>query len=124
MKKIIIASIFALNCLTIFAQKPFFYNLSATLPVNEKTTKLYIAYEAAGIKFKDSLDFGKKQLTLKKTLTQPVEATIYTNNKTVKPLSVMLANNTLSLVMADNSISIGVIFRFTVNYPQKTTRQD
>lgn len=107
MKKIIITSILAFSCLTIFAQKSFFYNLSMTIPTNSKVTKLYIAYEVAGIKFKDSLDFGKKQLTLKKILTQPVAATIYTNNSKVEPLSVMLANNTISVVIIDNSISIG-----------------
>ena len=106
MKKIIIASIFAFSCLTNFAQKSFFYNLSTTLPTDENLTKLYIAYEVAGIKFKDSLDFGKKQLTLKKILNQPVAATIYTNNNQNEPLSVMLANNTLSVVVTDNLISI------------------
>ena len=106
MKKIIITSIIVFNCLTIFAQKTFFYNLSTTLPKNEKVTKLYIAYEVAGIKFKDSLDFDKKQLTLKKTLTQPVAATIYTNSSKIEPLSVMLANNNLFVVITDNSVSI------------------
>lgn len=107
MKKTIITSIFIFSCLTIFAQKSFFYNLSTTLPKNESVTKLYIGYDVAGIKFKDSLDFGKKQLSLKKTLTQPVAATIYTNNSTVQPLSVMLANNTLSVVINESAISIG-----------------
>lgn len=106
MKKIIITSIIVFNCLTIFAQNTFFYNLITTLPKNEKVTKLYIAYEVAGIKFKDSLDFDKKQLTLKKTLTQPVAATISTNSSNIEPLSVILANNNLSVVITDNSISI------------------
>ena len=106
MKKIIITLIIAFSCLTIFAQKFFFYNLSTTLPKNEKVNKLYIAYEVAGIKFKDSFDFGKKQLTLKKMLTQPVSATIYTNNIKIEPLTVMLANNILLMVINDNSISI------------------
>lgn len=69
-------------------------------------TKLYIAYEVAGMKFKDSLDFSKKQLTLKKALTQPVAATLYTNSNKIEPLSVMLANNNLFVVITDNSISI------------------
>ena len=70
-------------------------------------SKLYIAYEVAGIKFKNSLDFNKKQLTLRTSLKQPVAATIYTNDSKVKPLAVMLANNTLSVVVANNSISKG-----------------
>jgi peroxiredoxin len=107
MNKINITLILGLNCLTIFAQKSFYYNISTTLPSNEKVTKLYIAYEMAGIKFKDSLDFNKKKLTLKKTLTQPVAASIYTNSNKIEPLSVMLANNILSVVISDNSISIG-----------------
>ena len=106
MKKIIIISIIAFSCLTIFGQKSFFYNISTTLPLNAKVTKLYIVYEFAGIKFKDSLDFSKKQLTLKKILTQPVAASIYTNNIKIEPLTVMLANNTLSVVITDNLISI------------------
>jgi len=107
MKKTIITSILVFNCLMTFAQKSFFYNISTTPPTNEKVTKLYIAYEVAGIKFKDSLDFNKNQLTLKKTLSQPVAATIYTNRNKPEPLSVMLANNILSLTITDNSISIG-----------------
>lgn len=107
MKKIIITLILGLYCRTIFAQMSFYYNISTTLPSNEKVTKLYIAYEMAGIKFKDSLDFNKKQLTLKKTLNQPVAASIYTNSNKIETLSVMLANNTLSIVISDSSISIG-----------------
>lgn len=75
-------------------------------PATSKVTKLYITYEIAGIKYKDSLDFSTKQLILKKTLTQPVAATIYTDNKKINPLSVMLANNTLSVVIVDNRVSI------------------
>lgn len=106
MKKLIITSIIVLNSLTIFAQKTFFYNVSSTLPKNENVTKLYIAYEVAGIKFTDSLDFSKKQVTLKKVLTQPVAATIYTNISKIEPLSVMLANNTLLVVISNNAITI------------------
>lgn len=106
MKKISIILIFTFSCFTIFAQQPFFYNLITTLPPNEKATKLYVAYEIAGIKYKDSLDFGEKQLELKKTLKQPVAATIYTNNSNVAPLSVMLANNTFSVVVNETSIAV------------------
>ncbi|WP_353480782.1 TlpA disulfide reductase family protein [Haliscomenobacter sp.] len=106
MKKIIITSILAINCLTVFTQKSFFYNLSTTLSKNESVTKLYISYEIAGIKFKDSLDIGKKHLTLKKTLTQPVAATISTNSSKVEQASVMLANNNLNIILTDNSILI------------------
>jgi peroxiredoxin len=106
MKKIFTISIIVFNCLTIFAQKTFFYNLSTTLPKNAQVTKLYIAYEIAGIQFKDSIDFNDKQLTLKKTLSQPAAANIYTNSSKIKPLSVMLANNNLLVVITDNSISI------------------
>jgi peroxiredoxin len=106
MKKIIITSILAINCLTVFSQQSFFYNINTTLPNNENVSKLYISYEIAGIKFKDSLDFLKKQVKFNKTLSQPVAATISTNNKKIKPISVMLANNNLSVFFTDNSISI------------------
>ncbi|MCU0351493.1 MAG: AhpC/TSA family protein, partial [Flavobacterium sp.] len=106
MKKIIITSIIILNCLTIIAQRSFFYELSLTRSKDEKTTKLYVAYEIAGIKFKDSLDLEKKQLTIKKILTQPVAATIYTNSNKIEPLSLILANNNISVALTDHSISI------------------
>lgn len=106
MKKIIIITIILFNCLTILAQKTFFYNLSTTIPKNEKVTKLYIAYEIAGIKFKDSLDFDKNKLTLKKTLKQPVAATIYTNLNNIDPVSLILANNNISVKIKDNKILI------------------
>ena len=107
MTKFIITLILAFNCLTVFAQKSFFYNLSATLPNTTGVTKLYISYEIVGIKYQDSLDFQKKQLTLKKTLPQPVSATISTNNSKIEPISVMLANNNLNVKIINNSISVG-----------------
>jgi thiol-disulfide isomerase/thioredoxin len=106
MKKIIITSFLTFSCLTIFAQKSFFYDLILTLPTNKEVTKLYISYEIAGTKFKDSLDLTKKQLTIKKTLLQPVAATIYTNSIKIEPTSIMLANNNISIVINENSISI------------------
>ena len=39
-------------------------------------------------------------------MTQPVAATLYTDNNKVEPLTAMLANNALSVVITDNSISI------------------
>lgn len=107
MKKKIFTYLLSFNCLTLFSQQPFFYKLSTATTANEKLTKLYIAYEVAGIKYKDSLELGKKTLTLKKTLTQPVAATIYTNYNKIEPVSVMLANNTISVIITNNSISIG-----------------
>jgi peroxiredoxin len=106
MTKFIITSILVINCLTVFAQKSFFYNLSATLSNNTSVTKLYISYEIVGIKYQDSLDFQKKQLTLKKTLPQPVSATISTNSSNIEPISVMLANNNLNIKIINNSISV------------------
>lgn len=107
MTKFIITLILAINCLTVFAQKSFFYNLSATLPKTTEVNKLYISYEIVGVKYQDSLDLLKKQLTLKKTLSQPVSATISTNSSQIKPISAMLANNNLNVMITDNSISIG-----------------
>lgn len=106
MKKIIIIFIFTINCLAVFAQKTFYYSLSMAFPKSQKTTRLFIDYEIAGIKFKDSLGFDKKQTTLKKRLTQPVAATIYTNDNDIKSLSVILANNDLMVTITKNSISV------------------
>lgn len=107
MKKIIFASILMINVLTTFSQQSFFYNLTTFLPKDEKVTKLYIAYEIAGLKYQDSLDFTKNQLKIKKTLNQPVAATIFTNINKIEPLNVMLANNKVTVVISENSISIG-----------------
>ncbi|MEM0544017.1 TlpA disulfide reductase family protein [Flavobacterium sp. j3] len=107
MTKFTIALLLAFSSVTVFAQQTFFYNLSTTLPANKSVTKLYVSYEIAGIKYQDSLDFQKKQLTLKKVLPQPVAATISTNDDKIMPLDVMLANNNLNVVITDNSITIG-----------------
>jgi len=106
MKKIIFASILMINVLTTFAQQSFFYNLTTSLPKDKKVIKLFIAYEIAGLKYQDSLDFTKNELKVKKILTQPVAATIYTNINIIEPLNVMLANNSLTVLISENSISI------------------
>jgi len=106
MKKIIFASILLINVLTTFAQQSFFYNLTTSLPKDKKVTKLFIAYEIAGLKYQDSLDFTKNQFKVKKIFTQPVAATIYTNINIIEPLNVMLANNSLTVLISENSISI------------------
>jgi len=107
MKKIIFASILMIKVLTTFAQQSFFYNLTTTIPKDGKVTKLYIAYEIAGLKYQDSVDFTKNQLKIKKALTQPVAATIFTNINKIEPLTVMLANNNLTVLISENSISVG-----------------
>lgn len=106
MKKIILLTFFALNCFTVFAQKTFFYTLNASQKANEKITKLFVDYEIAGVKFKDSVDFNNPIASLTKPLTQPVAASIYTNNKSIQPISVMLANNTINLVITEKSIAV------------------
>lgn len=67
---------------------------------------MFIAFEIAGLKYQDSLDFTKNQFKVKKILTQPVAATIYTNINIIEPLNVMLANNGLTVLISENSISI------------------
>ena len=67
MKKIIILAVFIFNCLTVFAQKSFYYTMNASQKTNEKATKLFVEYEIAGIKYKDSLNFNDKQNFLKKS---------------------------------------------------------
>lgn len=107
MKKIFLSSFFLLSCLLSFAQTKFFYTLRTKLPDNPKLTRLYITYEIAGIKFKDSLDLGKNKITFKRSLDQPVAATIYTNNSKSEPVSVILANNDIDIVLRENTISVG-----------------
>jgi peroxiredoxin len=69
-------------------------------------SKLYVAYEIAGVKYKDSLDFTKNETKMTKPLTQPVAAEIYTNNKEIKPKSVFLANNTLKIAITEKNILV------------------
>lgn len=106
MKRIIILTFFALNYFTVFAQKTFSYTLNASQKADQKITKLFVEYEIAGIKFKDSAIFNNPQTSLTKTLTQPVAASIYTNSKIIQPISVMLANNTINLSITEKSIAI------------------
>jgi peroxiredoxin len=105
MKRITLLSLLLLPFIG-FAQKSFFYTLNASQKTNEKTIKLFIDYEIAGIKFKDSLSLNDKKKSITKTLRQPVAATIYTKNNKIQPLSVFLANNTLNLEVTEKSISI------------------
>jgi hypothetical protein len=60
MKRIILLSLLLLPFIG-FAQKSFFYTLNASQKTNEKTIKLFIDYEIAGIKFKDSLSLNDKK---------------------------------------------------------------
>ncbi|NJL15361.1 MAG: AhpC/TSA family protein [Microscillaceae bacterium] len=107
MKRFILLVFLVFNYLIIFAQEPFYYELSVALPINTDANSLYIEYEIAGIMFKDSLDLGGKQFTFNKTLPQPVAATISINSNKVEPISVMLANNSLNITIRNNSISVG-----------------
>jgi peroxiredoxin len=106
MKKIILLLFFSLIYSHSFAQKTFFYKINTSQITNKSITKIYVEYEIAGLKFKDDLKFIDNKFTITKILTQPVAATIYTNSNTIKPIPVMLANNTLQLVLSDESIEI------------------
>lgn len=79
----------------------FFYSL--TVPVSKTNTinELYVSYEIAGIKYIDSLEFNNKPIKFYKALQQPVAATIYTDNSSVPPLSVILTNEELLLDVED-----------------------
>jgi peroxiredoxin len=104
--KTLITLIFTFNYIINFAQDSFFYTISSALPKNEKIKTLYIDYEVAGTKFKDSLDFRKNNLKLEKNLEQPVEATLYTNIDKIEPISVILANNEIFVVITDKLVSL------------------
>jgi thiol-disulfide isomerase/thioredoxin len=105
MKKIAALLIVICSCIEGFTQQSFFYTINAKLLVDQKPTILYIAYEIAGNKFKDSLALDKPSNILKKTLSQPVAATISTNNKNIVPITVILANNSIQVSIANNSIA-------------------
>lgn len=112
MKKVVLIPIFTsfmsiliLSCNTKKNDKPpFYYSLNVPIPKAENTTKLYVSYEIAGNKYIDSLAFNNKPINFYKALDQPVAASIYTNNSSVQPLSVILANEELMLVIGDKSI--------------------
>ena len=72
----------------------------------QKVSKLFIDYEITGIKFTDSLNLAKKQYSLNKKLSQPVAATLYTDNETIKSQSIFLANNVLQVNINDTSVFV------------------
>jgi len=75
----------------------FFYSL--TIPVSKTKTinELYVSYEIAGIGYIDTIAFNNESINFYKALEQPVAATIYTDNSSVQPISVMLTNEELLL---------------------------
>jgi peroxiredoxin len=85
-------------------EPPFYYSLSVPIPKADNITELYVSYEIAGIRYIDSLAFNNKQINFYKVLYQPVAATIYTDNSSVQPLSVILANEELLLDVGERSI--------------------
>ena len=102
MTKTLLTLSFLLTCLSTFSQQNFFYNISVK---PTKAKKLFVAYEIAGIKFIDSLNFEKKQYAINKKLSQPVAATLYTDDEKIKSLSVFLANNILQVNINETVIT-------------------
>lgn len=93
-------------CAAGFSQQSFYYKVSMQPSKYNKASKLYVAYEIAGVKFVDSLVFDKQKAQFQKRIPQPVAATVYTNFSQMGSQSVMLANNTLSIFLSDTAIRI------------------
>lgn len=81
------------------AQDSFYYKLVVQTKDAPASKKLFVSYEIGGEKFVDSLNLTADVLRFEKSLTQPTAATLYTEVKSVGPISVMLANNELSLLV-------------------------
>jgi thiol-disulfide isomerase/thioredoxin len=79
-------------------QESFFYKVLVQTNDNS-STKLFIAYEIGGEKFVDSLKLSSEVVAFERPLLQPTAASLYTDVKSIRPLSVMLANNELSIVV-------------------------
>lgn len=90
------------------AHQTFFYRINAVPPEDQGITQLFITYEIAGIRYKDSLDFSKGQLKLYRELPQPVVAALSTNKPDVEEISVILANNELAVSVTANTIAASV----------------
>lgn len=99
-----ISLIMSFCCVSIFAQKSFFYEITTSIGKNEKIEMLFIEYDIAGIIIKDSLQIS--QAKLRNNLPQPISAKIYTNNKKIQPIFVMLANNNLTVSIVENNLSV------------------
>lgn len=83
---------------------PFYYSLNVPIPKAENVTQVFVSYEIAGNKYIDTLAFNDKPIHFSKALDQPVAATLYTDNSSVQPLSVLLANEELRLEIGEKSI--------------------
>ncbi len=92
-----------LACSTTFCQQNFYYKISVK-PTQAR--RLFIAYEIAGIIFIDSVNIVEKQYNIYKKLSQPVAATLFTNDKKVNPIPVFLANNSLQVAINKTVISV------------------
>jgi len=103
MTKSILTLVFFLTCLTTFSQQKFIFNISVK---PTKVKKLFVAYEIAGIKFIDSLNLEKKQYAISKKLSQPVAATLYTDDERINSKSVFLGNNILQVTINETAIAV------------------
>jgi thiol-disulfide isomerase/thioredoxin len=98
MKKYLGTLLIIFLSLTAAAQDSFYYKLLVQNK-DSSASKLFIAYEIGGEKFVDSLKLTSEAVAFERTLAQPTAATLYTNVKNSRSVSVMLANNELSIVV-------------------------
>lgn len=104
--KTIISSLFLFIVAYTAYTQPFYYNITVNSNNKLSGKYLYIGYTAGGEEFIDSFKLsGKKQL-FKKSLPQPVVASLSINKKAINALNVFLADNTLQVSVNNNRILI------------------
>lgn len=108
MQKQILLSICLLLSLStvLYAQQAFYYTIQVNPLPESKSTRLYIEYELGGVIIKDSLNLKTPLNNFRKTLPQPVAASLYTNDETVPTQKVFLANNQIVLTLNEKGLTI------------------
>lgn len=94
------------TCQAALAQQPFFYQLTVATSDPLPGTSLFVAYEIAGVPYLDSLALDKPPYTMRKSLPQPVSATLYVGKDKENLLPVFLANNQLQVTLTDTSLVV------------------
>lgn len=104
--KNIISVLFLFFIVSTSCAQPFFYHIKINGYNNLSAKYLYISYAVGGEEFKDSFRLSGKKQSFKKSLPQPVAASLWINKKVINPLNIFLANNTLEVNVNNNRISI------------------
>lgn len=105
-----------LICISGYAQTTFYYDLKIEEAAPLPYTQLFISYELGGKTIIDSLPIGNLK-NIKKSLSQPVVATLYTNNDAIAAQSLFLSKELTAISLEKERLKI------TESDLQKTFKQ-